>query len=156
MAPPGIYCLVLANPACTVRVGQLGECRFPAGRLCYIGSALGPGGLVRVRRHLRLAGEQDRPPRWHIDYLLTDPRFTPEAVVWAVTTERLECAVARALGEPGIKGFGCSDCRCPTHLFSREENPVAEVCRAFTSAGCAPLFVEAPDMMPDFLVQAKD
>jgi Uri superfamily endonuclease len=156
MAPPGIYCLILANPACTVRVGRLGECRFPAGRHCYIGSALGPGGLARVRRHLRLAEARDRPPRWHIDYLLTDPRFTPEAVVWAVTPDRLECTIARAIGGAGIRKFGCSDCRCPTHLFSREGNPVAEVCRAFTAAGTAPHLFRPGDMAPDFLVRAKD
>jgi len=156
MAPPGIYCLILANPACTVRVGRLGECTFPAGRHCYIGSALGPGGLARVRRHLRRTGERDRPPRWHIDYLLTDPRFTPETVVWAQTGERLECTVARALGDPGIRGFGCSDCRCPTHLFSRREDPAAEVSRAFLAAGCRPSVFRPKDGLPDFLVRAKE
>ena len=71
----GIYCLVLKNPACTVRVGALGPVSFAAGWHCYIGSALGPGGLVRLERHLRLAAHRDRRPKWHIDYLLTDPRF---------------------------------------------------------------------------------
>ncbi len=51
----GIYCLVLKNPACTVRVGALGPLPFAAGWHCYIGSALGPGGLVRLERHTRLA-----------------------------------------------------------------------------------------------------
>lgn len=156
MAPPGIYCLILRNPACTVQVGRLGALAFPAGRHVYIGSALGPGGLLRVRRHLRLAEEANRPPRWHIDYLLTDPRFAVEAVVWTETQERLECVVARALGGTGIPGFGCSDCRCPTHLFSRREDPIQEVCRAFTAAGCRPHLWRPGDRGPDFLVRAKE
>src|SRR5208337_4994372 len=108
----GIYCLVLKNPACTVRVGALGALDFAAGWHGYIGSALGPGGLVRLERHIRPAARRDRYPTWQSDYLLSDPRFRPAYAVSAPTEERLECRLAAALARGGtvVDEFGCSDC----------------------------------------------
>jgi Uri superfamily endonuclease len=56
---------------------------------------------------------------WHIDYLLAHARLT--GVHSVVDGERLECTWAAVLlGLPGAylvaRGFGASDCRCPTHL----------------------------------------
>ncbi|MDV2481035.1 DUF123 domain-containing protein [Methanoculleus sp. Wushi-C6] len=123
----GIYALVLENFPCTVRIGALGPQEFAPGRHVYIGSALGSGGLARADRHVRLALRRDRPPRWHIDYLLLSPHFTPAAVVTAATDRDFECALARALGGPSVPGFGCSDCTCPSHLFHRSGDPVPEI-----------------------------
>src|SRR5208282_2060428 len=131
----GIYCLVLKNPACTVKVGALGPILFAAGWHSYIGSALGPGGLVRLERHLSLKG--DRKPQWHIDYLLTDPRFVIDYAVSATTTERLECQVAAALARDGtgVQRFGCSDCDCPSHLMYWSTDPKERIVAAFTHLG---------------------
>jgi Uri superfamily endonuclease len=134
----GIYCLVVKNPVCTVEIGALGPVSFAAGWHCYIGSALGPGGLVRLERHLRLAEHRDKRPKWHIDYLLSDPRFSVMYAVSAPTAERLECRFAGALGEPGVPGFGCSDCSCPSHLLYRRRNPKEEIVSAFTGLGLTP------------------
>ncbi|MFA5331969.1 MAG: DUF123 domain-containing protein [Methanoregula sp.] len=134
----GIYCLVLKNFACTAKVGALGNIAFSAGWHCYIGSALGPGGLVRLDRHLKLAEQKDKKPKWHIDYLLTDPGFVVAYAVYAPTTEPLECRLAETLGEPGVKKFGCSDCRCPSHLLYRAREPKAEIVAAFTRLGLSP------------------
>ena len=79
----GIYCLVLRNPACTVHVGALGAQAFAAGFHVYAGSAQGSGGLQRVRRHMLLAQERDRHPKWHIDYLLTSDNFSLISVICA-------------------------------------------------------------------------
>jgi Uri superfamily endonuclease len=136
----GIYCLVLKNPACTVRVGALGPLPFAAGWHGYIGSALGPGGLVRLERHFRLAEHRDKRPKWHIDYLLTDPRFTVAYAVSAPTEERLECRLAAALAhaETSVPGFGCSDCACPSHLLYRTRDPQQEIVAAFSGLGLFP------------------
>ncbi|MFY9750646.1 MAG: GIY-YIG nuclease family protein [Methanoregula sp.] len=136
----GIYCLVLKNPACTVRVGALGPVSFAAGWHCYIGSALGPGGLVRLERHFRLAEHRDRRPKWHIDYLLTDPRFRVAYAVSAPSTGRLECLLASALAPGGtaVDQFGCSDCDCPSHLLYRRRDPEDEIVAAFTGLGLTP------------------
>ena len=133
----GIYCLVLKNPACTVRIGALGNLAFAAGWHCYIGSALGPGGLLRLERHTRLAEHRDKRPKWHIDYLLTDPRFRLAYAVYAQTQERLECRLASALarGGPGVERFGCSDCGCPSHLLYRSKDPKDEIVVAFSGLG---------------------
>ncbi|MFZ1126834.1 GIY-YIG nuclease family protein [Methanoregula sp.] len=136
----GIYCLVLKNPACTVSIGALGALHFEAGWHGYIGSALGPGGLARLERHLHLATRRDRHPTWHIDYLLTDPRFRPAYAASAPTEERLECRLAVALARGGtvVEKFGCSDCDCPSHLVYRSRDPKGEILAAFSSFGLSP------------------
>jgi len=140
MAEKGIYCLILKTGGAVLPVGALGEMQFPAGWYIYVGSALGPGGLARVNRHIRVYREAcDHRPRWHIDRLLTDSRFVLTAAVCGETTARLECTLARSLGGDGVRGFGCSDCRCTTHLLYRDDDPQAECCRALTACGCRPI-----------------
>jgi Uri superfamily endonuclease len=135
----GVYCLVFRNRACTVRAGALGDIRFSAGWHIYVGSALGSGGLSRLERHIGLSKKRDRRPKWHVDYLLTDPHFFLSYAVSAVTGERLECRVAEKLSAGGIAGFGCSDCRCPSHLMHRMEDPREEIRQAFRNLGQSPV-----------------
>jgi Uri superfamily endonuclease len=127
----GIYCLAFKNPGCTVRVGALGEITFQPGWHCYIGSALGSGGLKRLERHISLAARRDNRPKWHVDYLLTSAAFSLICAVYAVTTERLECGLAHELGYGGVPRFGSSDCDCISHLFYRQCNPQEEIHSAF-------------------------
>jgi len=131
----GVYALVLENTGCVVRIGALGEREFSAGSHVYVGSARGSGGLARADRHLRLALRRDRPPRWHIDYLLLDPHFFPAAVVTAATDRDCECDLACAVAGSSVPGFGCSDCACPSHLFYRPGDPVPEVAAALRGLG---------------------
>lgn len=133
----GIYCLVFNNPACTVRVGALGEIAFRKGWHIYVGSALGSGGLARLERHVALSQTRDKRPKWHVDYLSARPPFSLRYTLHALTEERLECRLAGALGGENIPGFGCSDCDCPSHLFYRRGNPVKETEAAFRSLGLA-------------------
>jgi Uri superfamily endonuclease len=78
--------------------------------------------------------------RWHIDYLLAEATVTE--VVFGETETRAECAVARALGAQfeRIPGFGASDCRCASHLFTTSDNRTlsSAVLSAFESAGLKP------------------
>ncbi|MDG6256528.1 MAG: GIY-YIG nuclease family protein [Methanomicrobiaceae archaeon] len=123
----GVYCLVLQNCACNIEIGRLGRRDFTPGWHVYVGSALGPGGLKRACRHVRLARTRDRAPKWHIDYLLVSPCFSLGALYCAPTGDAAECAVARGLGGACVPGFGCSDCRCGSHLFSRSCDPGGEI-----------------------------
>lgn len=135
----GIYILLLSGAAGEISVGALGPRQFATGYYAYAGSALGPGGLSRVSRHIRLSRNKDRPPRWHIDYLLSDTRFRLIRVYCGYTTERLECQLANALTLPAVTGFGSSDCTCPGHLFFSPDEPHDQVIRAFRVIGLSPV-----------------
>jgi Uncharacterized conserved protein len=97
-----------------IRVGKLGIFTFPAGRYIYTGSAM--NGLIgRLRRHLK----KRKKLYWHIDYLLRHAKI--ETIFVLETGERVECQLnSLTLSLPNakviVKGFGCSDCRCPSHL----------------------------------------
>ena len=127
----GIYYLVFENPGCTIRVGALGALTFRAGWHIYVGSALGSGGLQRLRRHILLARLRDKQPKWHVDYLLTSSCFSLVYASYAVTVDRMECRLACELNEGSIPKFGCSDCSCSSHLLFRQHDPKEEILAAF-------------------------
>jgi Uri superfamily endonuclease len=130
----GIYCLVFSNPACTVRVGALGDVAFRKGWHIYVGSALGSGGLARLGRHIALSRNRDRLPKWHVDWLSTSPAFSLRYTVHALTGERLECRLAEAIGGESVPGFGCD---CTSHLFFRHRDPVKNIEASIRSLGLA-------------------
>jgi Uri superfamily endonuclease len=121
----GIYTLVLHLAADQdLKIGSLGKVHFEAGYYAYTGSARGPGGLARVERHMRVMEGKSSVQRWHIDRLL--PLSTLVEVVATKTEEDLECLIAKKIGErlAFVEKFGCTDCRCPSHLhfsWDREE-----------------------------------
>jgi Uri superfamily endonuclease len=130
----GIYCLVFESKDCTFdEIGKKGKFIFLAGFYIYVGSALGPGGLKRVARHINLSRNKDRKPRWHVDYLHLNPSFRLAAAVYALTSERLECTLASKIGGDLVFGFGCTDCTCSSHLFYRKKSPISEITEAFES-----------------------
>ena len=104
-----------------MEVGVLGPVAFPKGFYAYCGSAM-VGLAARINRHLR----RKKKVRWHVDYLLAKGRITK--VLSAETNERLECQLAKGLGNAfnHYPGFGSSDCGCPSHLFFSEELPVLQ------------------------------
>jgi Uri superfamily endonuclease len=121
MTAPGTYLLHIRLPKKTkIHVGRLGDISLPSGSFAYIGSALGPGGLQgRIGRHLRSDSEKRR--HWHIDWLTSAGDIID--IWWVAMSNRLECAWSTALGGIGtrpIKGFGSSDCSCPSHLIYME------------------------------------
>lgn len=119
----GTYALILRSVSReAVQVGRWGCLDLVPGYYVYVGSAFGPGGvLARVSRHLR----EEKPRRWHIDYLSGLART--EAVWYSHEPVRLEHRWARALGNLsgmiGIAGLGCSDCDCRAHLFASAWEP---------------------------------
>jgi len=134
----GVYALIFRNFPCSLPIGSLGEIHFRRGWHIYVGSAGGPGGFARVRRHRDLAIARDRLPRWHVDHLLLSPSFSLRHLVCGPSEGDLECTLARALGHGGIPSFGSSDCSCGSHLFHRAADPLEEVMGAMASLGLTP------------------
>lgn len=116
----GVYCLIV-SVLCgiEIQVGALGVKEFPAGIYLYVGSALN-GIEARINRHIRInSGGVKGRPHWHIDYLLREDEVRIEGIWFKETVLREECEIARAVSRHGqpIAGFGCSDCKCASHLF---------------------------------------
>jgi len=91
----------------------------------------------RLRRHFRA----EKRYYWHIDYLSGEGSI--QNVSYAETTEKKECDLANRLSLklPAVAGFGCSDCRCRSHLFFHPERRPLEklVDDAFLSLGLKPV-----------------
>ncbi len=117
----GSYILIikLAQP-CNISVGRLGKISFPAGWYAYVGSAM-RGFKARLPHHLSKA----KRPHWHIDYLLQEAPI--KEIITIESQQNIECKIAGQLMEyfDYTPGFGCSDCRCKSHLFF--SNDVIEV-----------------------------
>lgn len=123
--PGGVYLLLLRLRRKTVLAYGGREREFAAGWYAYAGSAM--GGLAgRLARHLRTT----EPKHWHVDALLA--AGTVADIQAVVTTDpeaecRTAAAAARWPGAAAVPGFGCSDCRCPTHLFHFAARPGASL-----------------------------
>ncbi|RLG17650.1 GIY-YIG nuclease family protein [Nanoarchaeota archaeon] len=111
----GIYVLLIeVKKDLRIRIGKLGTIDFRKGTYAYVGSA--QNSLEkRVERHLK----RRKRRFWHIDHLLSNPHVKVLKVFWKEERREWECLLARKLGEKyeAVRGFGCSDCKCTSHLF---------------------------------------
>ena len=131
----GSYILILhLKRTKIISIGKLGNLRFPQGYYTYVGSALGPGGLAsRLKHHLHTTAT----PHWHIDYLRPRARLVE---IWiSEFEERLEhlwATMSTHLNETTrrFKGFGCSDCKCPSHLFYFQGQPSFQIFKKFVDS----------------------
>lgn len=112
----GAYVMLFRmNEHRSVAVGRLGVFDLPEGWYAYVGSAMN-GLKARTDRHLRCDGRK----RWHIDYVLP---LSQERFAFLIPSDTdIECRVADLISswdgtKVPIRGFGSSDCRCPSHLF---------------------------------------
>ena len=113
----GIYTLLIAlHTSTTISIGKLGKILFPAGYYAYVGSALN-GLESRIARHLR----KEKALHWHIDYFLQ--KASIEEIIFSVTEKDMEYIIASQLFQKlnPIPHFGCSDCRCISHLYYRQD-----------------------------------
>lgn len=114
-AKGGAYLLILKLPrGRVIEVGALDAVHFPKGIYAYAGSALS-GIEPRVARHF----SSRKKEHWHIDRLRS-ASVPVEALVLRSEAD-LECLLNEMVGSmagaaPFAPGFGCSDCRCLTHL----------------------------------------
>lgn len=112
----GAYILLLRMDRLKkLKIGRVLCLDFHPGIYCYVGSALGPGGLkTRIKRHASTPLKY----HWHIDYLMPHARLKGALVLESI--ERVECAIAswvKDLAGESVNDFGSTDCNCDAHLF---------------------------------------
>ena len=95
-----------------IKIGKLGKLHFKKGFYVYVGSALN-NLESRINRHLRF----DKKIHWHIDYLLKYADIIH--VFFKENPIKEECNLSFEFEKNlnTIKDFGCSDCKCNSHLF---------------------------------------
>ena len=122
MPVKGTYCLCIKNSEDkSIKIGALGSLFFEKRYYIYVGSALNSL-IPRLERHLKTSTSNHHVTRWHIDYLLREKPVEIEAIYIIESDRRLECEISNKVdqhGEP-LKGFGCSDCKCVSHLYKVE------------------------------------
>lgn len=116
----GTYCLVIElNRDSQISVGKLGRIHYKRGYYVYVGSALNSL-KSRLKRHL----SSDKKIFWHVDYLLDDSNAEIVEIVFAVDNGRWECKLGDMIcaeADDRVPNFGCSDCKCRSHLFYFQE-----------------------------------
>ena len=132
----GIYTLIIRfDKPQAITIGKLGRVSFPAGYYVYVGSALN-GLESRIARHLK----KEKALHWHIDYFLQKTRV--EEIIYSPTEKNKECAIAFQLAQKlmPIPHFGCSDCRCKSHLyFCKDRLNLRKIIRnSFKESGLVP------------------
>lgn len=111
----GLYILAIwLNRGKEISVGALGSAYFPPGLYVYIGSAQ-KALQARIRRHL----SKKKRLFWHIDYLLEGAEVI--GIRSLAGPKEDECRLSEKFSQSGgevvMKGFGASDCSCPSHLY---------------------------------------
>jgi Uri superfamily endonuclease len=113
----GVYALeIQLSRDIRIVVGALGTVDFKKGKYYYVGSAQ-RNLESRVKRHLR----REKKIFWHIDFLLDSEYAKVKKVLFSEGGKELECQIAQNLSSKGtpIAKFGCSDCNCQSHLFTK-------------------------------------
>ena len=114
----GSYALLIETPK-KAEIGSIGVKKFKKPYAVYGGSAFGPGGLKRVKRHFEKSlGE--KKTHWHIDYLLKTGELEK---AWLFPGQDMECKVSEIVDGDPVQGFGASDCSCSSHLIETGERP---------------------------------
>lgn len=127
----GCYQLLLyLDRKSRIKIGKKGEYDFPEGYYIYTGSALN-GLEVRINRHLR----KEKKSFWHIDYLLPHCKIL-KVIQYNQSHKNAnsECELNKKLLRKKnsmvvVKGFGSSDCKCPSHLvyFNKSVGAIHEL-----------------------------
>jgi len=105
-----------------IQIGSIGTITFKKGFYAYIGSALN-GLEQRIERHVR----KQKRLHWHIDFLLEHGKIVE--VFYRESYNREECEIANIFHKKlkGITNFGCSDCKCKSHLFCGDKSKILEI-----------------------------
>ncbi len=115
----GVYLLIIKmRKNKIINVGALGKILFLKGYYLYVGSGF-QNLHRRIERHLK----KNKNLRWHIDYLLKEAEIHEVIIIY--TCKKVECKIAQILSKKfkSVKNFGCSDCKCFSHLFYSKEYP---------------------------------
>lgn len=123
----GSYILVIKlKEKKSIQIGKLGKIIFEKGFYVYVGSALN-GLEQRINRHLRT----NKKKHWHIDYFLDFTNIID--IIYKESLTKEECNIAIELDKylASIPGFGCSDCKCKSHLFFGSYEKIIQVIKDF-------------------------
>lgn len=123
----GIYVLLIkVNKELRIKIGALGTMNFNKGYYAYVGSSQN-NLMKRLQRHY----SSNKRMHWHIDYLLKNENAVIKGFHCREACKEWECMTARELNKKGVgmPGFGCSDCKCKSHLIKvKSEKLIKEVC----------------------------
>ena len=128
----GSYILVIKlKEKKSIQIGKLGKIIFDKGFYVYVGSALN-GLEQRINRHLR----KNKKKHWHIDYFLEFANIVD--IFYKESQTKDECNIAIELDKylSSIPGFGCSDCKCKSHLFFGSYEKIIQVINNFETKDC--------------------
>lgn len=116
----GTYCLILLlDKNIKIKVGKKSYYLLK-GYYCYIGSALN-NLEKRIQRHL----SKNKKLRWNIDYFLRHVKIIKIKTI--IANKKLECFLSnkiKDLSNMRIKDFGSNDCKCKSHLYFFNKNPI--------------------------------
>lgn len=99
-------------------VGSLNEVTFEAGWYAYVGSSRTTD-FKRVERHKKVDSGEKSTRHWHIDYLLG---LTQSDLIGSYRTESdVECLLSENINLDYADDFGCSDCKCNSHLYFSDD-----------------------------------
>ncbi len=123
----GSYILVIKlKEKKSIQIGKLGKIIFEKGFYVYVGSALN-GLEQRINRHLRT----NKKKHWHIDYFLDFTNIIDIIYKESLTKEQCNIAIELDKYLASIPGFGCSDCKCKSHLFFGSYEKIIQVIKDF-------------------------
>jgi Uri superfamily endonuclease len=120
----GAYCLVMRlKEEKQIPIGKKPPVKFLSGYYCYVGSAMNSL-EKRICRHK----SREKALHWHIDWLLEHAEIVD--VKKAENENKVECGLSQdiaSLSDKAVKKFGCSDCRCETHLHHFKSDPSEKI-----------------------------
>ena len=114
-----LFIMKLANDK-NLSIGHKGLMHFPSGYYIYIGSA-----KANLDKRLDHHKRKRKNKHWHLDYLRNECQVIAGLPIR--TADDLECSLAQSvkkIADWEIKGFGCTDCHCSSHLFGMSNNPI--------------------------------
>ena len=111
----GTYCLLIhLKQDSKITIGKLGEKNFTK-RILYIRGLR----LKLPKNPHTKTSREEKKIYWHIDYLLNNENTEIIEVIYTINDIKWECKIAATIAETGIGviNFGCSDCKCNSHLL---------------------------------------
>ncbi|MDT7864584.1 MAG: GIY-YIG nuclease family protein [Thermoproteota archaeon] len=110
----GSYILIIKiKKKFKTKIGKIGDIDFKKGYYLYIGSSK----KTYKSRILRYLSKIKRK-HWHIDYLITNKNAI--IIGFILLLNKNECDISKIFYNNKFKyvsKFGCSDCKCRSHLF---------------------------------------
>ncbi|RKY30226.1 MAG: hypothetical protein DRP67_04940 [Candidatus Omnitrophota bacterium] len=96
-----------------IKIGKRREKLFKKGIYLYVGRSM-KNVEKRIERHFK----KNKRKHWHIDYFVEHGDIK-KVLILPSNDKKLECKIAKSLEKSflPIKDFGCSDCKCISHLF---------------------------------------